>query len=347
MTMPRRLLVDVEVTRHYHCISRCVRRAFLCGEGFEHRKALIEARIEFLSSQFAISICGFAVLDNHLHILCRLDPSTADGWSDEEVVRRWVAVYSPSCLKNASPESLEAWIREASLDTDRVALLRQRLHNLGWFMKALKEPVARQANKEDDIHGAFWEARYKSIAILDEAALLATCAYIDLNPVAAGIAEVPEGSPHTSIKQRVDHVRTAGTLETVLLAAERGSVVAAGIEADIEQSLWLCPVQDRSQHGANREGMLAGFSLAGYLELLDWTSRLCRAGKARISRAVAGVMERLGTSTECWQSHIRKLLGKARWCGCYCATRASSLEAIALRRGLRRVNNTLGAVAAA
>jgi len=345
--MPRRLLVDVEVTRHYHCISRCVRRAFLCGEGFEHRKALIESRIQFLASQFAISVCGFAVLDNHLHILCRLDPSTADGWSDEEVVRRWIAVYSPRCLRNSRPEALDAWISQACLDTDRVALYRKRLQNLGWFMKALKEPLARQANKEDNIRGAFWEARYKSIAVLDEEALLATCAYIDLNPVAAGIAEAPEDSPHTSIKQRVDHARATGTLETILLAADKGSVAAAGIEADMEQSLWLCPLQDRRRHGANREGMLAGFSLAGYLELLDWTSRLCRAGKARISSTVAGLMERLGTTTEFWQSHIKKLLGKARWCGCYCATRASSLEAIALRRGLRRVTNTLNAVAAA
>ncbi len=69
MTMARRLLVDVGVTRYYHCISRCARRAFLCGEGFEHRKAWIEARLEVLANQFAVSVCGFAVMDNHLHVL--------------------------------------------------------------------------------------------------------------------------------------------------------------------------------------------------------------------------------------------------------------------------------------
>jgi REP element-mobilizing transposase RayT len=73
MTMPRRQLVDVAVTRYYHCISRCVRRAFLCGEGVTHRKAWIEARLELLAKHFAISVCGFAILDNHLHVLCRLD----------------------------------------------------------------------------------------------------------------------------------------------------------------------------------------------------------------------------------------------------------------------------------
>ena len=74
MTMPRRQIVDVAVTRYYHCISRCVRRAFLCGEGVTHRKAWIEARLEVLAKHFAISVCGFAILDNHLHVLCRLDP---------------------------------------------------------------------------------------------------------------------------------------------------------------------------------------------------------------------------------------------------------------------------------
>ncbi len=79
MTMPRRQLVDVAVTRYYHCISRCVRRAFLCGEGVTHRKAWIEARLELLAKHFAVSVCGFAILDNHLHVLCRLDPGIADG----------------------------------------------------------------------------------------------------------------------------------------------------------------------------------------------------------------------------------------------------------------------------
>ena len=61
-------------------------------------------------------------------------------------------------------------------------------------MKCLKEPLSRLANREEQTRGAFFEGRFKSVAILDEESLLATCAYIDLNPVAAGIAEVPEAS---------------------------------------------------------------------------------------------------------------------------------------------------------
>jgi hypothetical protein len=77
-------------------------------------------------------------------------------------------------------------------------------------MKCLKEPLSRLANREENTRGAFFEGRFRSVGILDEESLLAVCAYIDLNPVAAGIAQVPEASEHTSIKERVDHVKGQG-----------------------------------------------------------------------------------------------------------------------------------------
>jgi len=82
------------------------------------------------------------------------------------------------------------------------------------------------------------------VAILDEESLLATCAYIDLNPVAAGIAEVPEASAHTSIKQRVEHVNEQGRAND-LNAAQTGSVAGSTAAAGLEEGLWLCPVEDR------------------------------------------------------------------------------------------------------
>ena len=92
MTVARSELVDVDVTRYYHCLSRCVRAAHLCGEGYEHRKQWIEDRLELLARCFAISVCGFAIMDNHLHILVRLEPERIKDWSDAEVVRRWGTV---------------------------------------------------------------------------------------------------------------------------------------------------------------------------------------------------------------------------------------------------------------
>ena len=83
----------------------------------------------------------------------------------------------------------------------------------------MREPLVRLANKEDQCRGTFWEARFKSIAILDEEALLTTLAYVDMNVMAAGMAKTPEDSAHTSVKARVEHARMTGMLEG-LVAAE-------------------------------------------------------------------------------------------------------------------------------
>ena len=106
MAVARKLLVDLEVSRHYHCISRCVRRAFLWGEGFEHRKQWIEQWLELLAGNFAVSVCGFSIMDNHLQCLARLDPGIAKNWSSEEVVRRWISVYLPPTLDVEDPKDL-------------------------------------------------------------------------------------------------------------------------------------------------------------------------------------------------------------------------------------------------
>jgi len=355
MTTARCELVDVNVTRYYHCISRCVRRAFLCGEGFEHRRQWIEDRIEKLAGYFAVSVCGFAVMGNHLHLLVRLDPATADGWSDEEIARRWLAVYPPRTANMSKPKIAKMLVEEILKDEKLVAKYRRRLADLGWFMKALKEPLARMANKEDDCKGTFWESRYKSIAILDEEALLATCAYIDLNPVAAGIAATPEASRHTSIRQRVQHVKSKGELQ-VLKTAATGSVAGSRAAGRIEQDHWLCPLDDRRVFGnaevagkrgnsgkdiAAREGMLDGFSLGSYLLLVDYTSRLCRSGKARVSREVAGIFDRLGTSAELWSHRLTKLFARSRLMGSYFATDPTRLRELAEQRGRHHLNNLI------
>jgi REP element-mobilizing transposase RayT len=185
-------LVDVNVTPWYHLISRTVRGASLLGQGQEDRKQWIENRLEELSRVFAIEIAGYAVMDNHLHVLVRLCPEVASSWTDEEVVRRWAVLFLPRGANRAPLEITQAWLDEKLADANFVARARQRLADLGWFMKCLKEPLARLANRQDGCRGAFWQGRYKSIAILDDQALLATCAYIDLNPLAAGLSPTPE-----------------------------------------------------------------------------------------------------------------------------------------------------------
>ena len=87
-------------------------------------------------------------------------------------------------------------------DAERVAELRRRLGSLSWFMRFMNERIARLANHEDACKGRFWEGRFVSRALLDEAALLSAMVYADLNPLRAGIVSEPQRAAHTSVRRR-------------------------------------------------------------------------------------------------------------------------------------------------
>ena len=295
------------------------------------RKEWIERRLQELSEIFAVSVGGFSVMDNHLHVLVRLDPDTAKDWSDEEVVRRWGRLFPPRDKSREPLPVTKAWVQWRLQDAQWVATARERLQSLSWFMKCLKEPLARLANQQDNARGAFFEERFKSVAILDEEALLATCAYIDLNPVAAGIVDVPEASPHTSITTRIEHVKEEGRTAD-LTAAKSGSVAGSNASAGLEESIWLCPVEDRRTLDSSREGMLEGFSLGNYLLLVEYTGRLFRDGKAVISAELSGILERIGSSAEGWWARIEKL-SKGRLLGRFFAASRARLREVAGQLG--------------
>ncbi|MEM9866017.1 MAG: transposase, partial [Myxococcota bacterium] len=172
MTQARSEQVDEETTRHYHCISRCVRRAFLCGydtysgRDYEHRRQWIVDRLKFLTSVFAIDVPAYAVMANHLHLVLTLLTEVAAAWSSAEVVERYGKVFP---MGVANYEGLSE-----TQKAERVAEWRGRLSSLSWMMRALNEWIARRANEEDGCTGRFWQGRFKSEALLDESALL-TC----------------------------------------------------------------------------------------------------------------------------------------------------------------------------
>lgn len=356
MTVPRSKIVDTDVTPFYHCISRCVRDEYLCGEGYGHRKQWLEDRLQELSQLFAVESCGYAFLDSHFHTVVKLEPERAERWSDEQVVRCWGALYPPRDKKRQPLPVTDDWVKEMLQDADWVQCRRKRLSNLGWFMKCLKEPLARMANQEDQTHGAFWQSRYKSIAILDEEALLATLTYIDLNPLAAGMAELPEKSPYTSIRTRVEHCRATGTLEAVLKLPV-GAVPSAALE---DADHWLCPIQYTGPSESSRveqasqescafsasgrpgRGMLAGFTLTAYLRLLDETSRIVRDGKAHLSHDVESLLQRLGSSGAVWKTRMQILLDRQRLLGVAFASSRARLKEAAAQRGCQRLANVNG-----
>jgi hypothetical protein len=302
MPTPRSHIVDEAVTPWYHCISRCVRRTPLFGAGYLHRKEWIEDRLEELAGIFSIECAGFAVMDNHFHLLVRLNSRQAEGWSDIEVARRWLCLFPLRDSDGNALRASEARIRLFASNSDWVAKTRKRLANLGWFMKCLKEPIARRANREDGSSGAFWEGRYKSIAVLDEASLLATAAYIDLNPLASGAAPNPEESRHTSLRVRLDHCQVNGTKDS--LCDDLSTLTDNPAE---EAGLWLLPLNDSRSNGGTRPGLMTGCTLSFYLSVIDASSRVVREGKPCLEPSLAPIFERLAVDQRTMETTVAKL----------------------------------------
>jgi len=178
MTAARSQLVDATASGFYHCISRCVCRAFLCGEdalagrSFEHRKQWMEDGLLALTEIFAVGVYANAVMSNHVHLLLYVDPGATLAGSADEIAERWVRL-TPICIDGEiDPDACRAKAQALAGNPERIAILRQRLSSLSWFMKCLNEPIARRANREDTCTGHFWESRFKCQALLDYVAVL-------------------------------------------------------------------------------------------------------------------------------------------------------------------------------
>ena len=286
MTQARSKLISLETTPYYHCVSRCVRRAFLCGEdplnkqNYEHRRQWFVDRVNELSNVFAIDVCAYAIMNNHSHFVLHINKDKANTWSIDEIIHRWHRLFKGCCLS-------QRYLTEKNMDKasiDQLTLIteewQQRLYSISWFMKLLNEYIARLANEEDGCTGHFWEGRFKSQALLDESALMACMAYVDLNPIRATIADTPEESDYTSIQQRIQ----------------------TALNSDSKQ-----PSQPDNLYpfaGNPRETMPEGlpFRLEDYIELVDWSGRQIHPDKrGYIDSTTPDILQRLAISPENWQ----------------------------------------------
>lgn len=277
MTIARRYIVDAQASGTYHVVSRCVRRALLCGRDpltgrdFSHRKNWIEKRIFALAARFAIGIYAYAVMSNHVHLVIQTNPASADAWDAVDVLRRW---FSVSRRAGDTEATIEARAQASAGNEARIAEYRARLASLSWFMRFLNESIARAANVEDGCTGRFWEGRFRCQALLDEAAVLSAMTYVDLNPVRAGNVATPEAAEHVSFRRRSDDMRRRAPDEPLSTVAGAGPAL--------------------------------GVSAREYLLLVDETGRLLHAGKpGAIDRSLPSVVKRLGLSENAWLLQVR------------------------------------------
>ena len=342
MRRPRREQFDPARHPWLHCTSRCVRKAFLCGgkDGrYDHRRQWVEDRLQLLAGAFAVEVASYAVMSNHFHVVLRMLPGTVGAWSATEVVRRWWTAYPPSSLPDGTPVlPPEATIQARAQDAVWVGERRKRLGELQWFMKTLKEGISRRANREDEVTGTFWQARFHSVVLLDQAALVACMAYVDLNPIRAKMADRPERSAHTAVRQRIrarQRHRTATRIRERLRgpAAERALAkagVAEVLPRHAEDGAWVAPLA-RCVAGGR------ACSVDDYLTLVDRTGRWLRAGKrGAIPAELAPILARLDLRVDDW---IATMAGWRQFLGVAVGHHAGRvLDAAA--RGLVRVRHT-------
>ncbi len=287
MPISRKNQVSLSDTPFYHCVSRCVRRAFLCGKdpvtgkSFEHRRGWIEKRILFLAKVFAIDVCAYAVMSNHTHVVLHVDEESSKKWSSEEVIQRWHRVSHGNFLSkmwlDTTQRSRLNSTQQKTLD-NYVCEWRSRLANISWFMRMLNEPIARKANEEDQCTGRFWEGRFKSQALLDETAIVSCMAYVDLNPIRAKKANTPENSHFTSLKRRISDLKTRKSETSLMRFAEESTPT----EAKHASPSIPIPFQD-------------------YLHLIDTTGRVIRDNTSGyINGKMTGILERIGLKLESW-----------------------------------------------
>ncbi|MCW8949082.1 MAG: transposase [Sedimenticola sp.] len=294
MPRPRKSLISLDSTPYYHCVSRCVRRAFLCGidqltgRSYEHRRGWIEERLLALPRAFAIDICAYAVMHNHTHLVLYIDTDRATNWSQRDVIEHWHALFNGTPLSQRFLNNEPLSKAEFLLIQECVECWRERLQSVSWFMRCLNETIARQANEEDGCTGRFWEGRFKCQALLDEAALAACMAYVDLNPIRAGMAETPESSAYTSIERRIQSARNKTATKKNIQSTQ--------------------PTVLQPFVGYPRGPMPKGlpFRLEDYLELVDWTGRIIRDDKrGAIPSNLPTILDRLNLESKAWLDMTR------------------------------------------
>ena len=276
-----------------HFVGQALRRAFLCGEdhltgtNYDHRKDWVIERLRELDQIFTIDLCAYAVMSNHTHLVLRVNPDLADSLSDEELIQRWTRLYKRPVLIERYQKGECKTSAERQAVQELLGVWRTRLMSLSWYMSALNEHLARRANDEDRCTGRFWEGRFKSQALLDEAAVLTCMSYVDLNPIRAGMANTPEASDYTAIQQRIRQWHKTEQAKTTLMTPR--------------PRLMPLVKQHRDPHQHS-----IGFTLKDYLELVDWAGRQIREDKrGAIPGGEPPILSRLGIEADAFIGHMK------------------------------------------
>ena len=179
----------------YHCISRVVDQRFVLGP---REKEKFRALMRIYEKFSGCRVASYCLMDNHFHLLLEVPPMPQGGLSDAELLQRLSALYNPAFVGlvahelSAARQQVRDGLAEESVVVARIhERFTYRMHNLGEFMKGLLQRYTQWHNRMHERTGRLWEDRFKSIIVEDGVAARTMAAYIDLNPVRAGLVKDP------------------------------------------------------------------------------------------------------------------------------------------------------------
>ncbi|HEY0981525.1 transposase [Schlesneria sp.] len=320
-----------------HVMNRVVRRCFLLGtdsltgKNYDHRKGWIEDLLKRYAACFGIDLLGFAILSNHFHLILRSRPDVVATWDDAEVARRWLLLCPIRKDDHGNPlEPNQAELDFIQNDPRKLEIIRLRLSDIGWWMRLLCQTVAMRANHEDNEIGRFWQSRFRAVRLLDEAALVACAAYVDLNPIRATMADQLETSDYTSVQRRIQAQQNQSELRNTVSPSDRSSTESKPSRRSFKKTndpktkqlstadRFLAPLPLDERNGktgpvASRTGDRCsdkGFlpmTQENYLRLLRWTAKqLPRERRSRTSPELKEVFSKLDLNANAWLSLVRK-----------------------------------------
>ena len=268
-----------------------------------------EALLIRFSGLFGIELLSYSILSNHYHLLLRTRPDIVARWSDTEVARRWLMICPKRKINGLAAEPTEAEIDAIRNCPAKLGETRRRLSDVSWWIRLLNQRVAQRANRDDEQSGRFWQDRFRAIRVDDDASLLACSAYVDLNPIRAGLAKTIEDSQYTSVQKRIQaevdaENRTTTTNDAKATSSRRRrDAFLAKLSID-EKNESIGSNQSLTKDRCSDKGLFA-LTATKYFELLDWTARQFSPGKSgRTAHDAPPVLARIGLGVDAWNKLV-------------------------------------------
>ena len=258
----------------YHVISRVVERRFAFGAEEKEKFRTLMRLLEKFTGCRVVSYC---LMCNHFHLLLEVPPLAEGGLSDEELLKRLSAIYSEAFVAEVAKEMADAraavYVSETGLDEAVAAIHKRftyRMHDLGEFMKGLLQRFTQWFNRLHHRTGRLWEDRFKSLIVEDGVAAKTISAYIDLNPVRAGMVKDPAEYRWSSYGEAISG-GAKGNGKTARAGLVRALKAHEGVAADADlwasgvsreyRKLLMAGAVERSSESVGRDGKVAVTSL--------------------------------------------------------------------------------------